>query len=85
MHSTPDEVRQITFTSAIELEPNGAEIAQRLQALDATLPVVLFTGHGDAESADLADSTVAEAVIQKPFDRELLLATLERLIGAASS
>src|SRR6185295_7962975 len=45
------------------------------------LPVVLMTGHGDVETAVQAIRAGAYDFIEKPFDRERLVATLQRAVG----
>jgi DNA-binding NtrC family response regulator len=63
----------------------GLDLLGRLQALDATLPVVVMTAWGTVEGAVEAMRRGARDYIQKPWDNQRLLQTLRTQIelGAA--
>lgn len=56
---------------------DGMEVLRRCQAMDADLPVIIITGHGDVETAVRALKNGALDFLQKPFSREDLLAALD--------
>ena len=57
---------------------SGLQLLAQVMAIDADLPVVLVTGHGDVEMAVEAMRAGAYDFIEKPFASERLLATVRR-------
>ena len=57
---------------------SGLELLQRLLLVDAELPVVVVTGHGDVEMAVAAMRAGAYDFVAKPFDTEHLIAIAGR-------
>jgi two-component system C4-dicarboxylate transport response regulator DctD len=57
---------------------DGFELLETLQKLDADLPVILITGHGDVQMALSAIRSGAYDFIEKPFRREHLLEVVKR-------
>src|SRR6266404_3472404 len=60
---------------------DGIELLQQLLALDSSIIVILLTAHGTIDSAKDALRRGAFDYLQKPFDRDLLLATIKRALG----
>src|SRR5919108_464594 len=60
---------------------DGIELLQHLLAFDSSIVVILLTAHGTIESAKEALRRGAFDYLQKPFDREALLATIKRALG----
>ncbi|KFE46721.1 sigma-54-dependent transcriptional regulator [Pseudomonas syringae] len=58
----------------------GLALLARLQALDADLPVILLTGHGDVPMAVDAMRDGAYDFLEKPFSPETLLSNLHRAL-----
>jgi len=58
----------------------GLALLARLQALDADLPVILLTGHGDVPMAVDAMRDGAYDFLEKPFSPETLLSSLRRAL-----
>jgi two-component system C4-dicarboxylate transport response regulator DctD len=58
----------------------GIELLSRLQELDADLPVILLTGHGDVPMAVDAMREGAYDFLEKPFSPETLLRNLRRAL-----
>ena len=54
----------------------GLDLLQRIQALDATLPVVVMTAYGSVEGAVAAMHQGARDYVEKPWDNARLIATL---------
>ncbi|EGF33855.1 putative response regulator of the c4-dicarboxylate transport two-component regulatory system transcription regulator protein [Oxalobacteraceae bacterium IMCC9480] len=57
---------------------SGLQLLAQVMAIDADLPVVVVTGHGDVEMAVEAMRAGAYDFIEKPFAAERLLATVRR-------
>jgi two-component system response regulator FixJ len=55
---------------------DGLELQRRLRELDAALPVIVMTGHGDVPLAVEALKAGAIDFIEKPFDDEVLLSAI---------
>ncbi len=58
----------------------GLALLNRLQQLDADLPVILLTGHGDVPMAVEAMRAGAYDFLEKPFSPEALLGSLRRAL-----
>lgn len=64
---------------------NGLDLQQKLATLRIVLPVILITGHGDIPMAVAAMKAGAADFIEKPFADGVLLDSVRRALGAASS
>jgi DNA-binding NtrC family response regulator len=60
---------------------DGIELLQHLLTMDKSIVVILLTAHGTIESAKEALRRGAFDYLQKPFDRDALLATIRRALG----
>jgi len=58
----------------------GLELLSKVQALDADLPLILLTGHGDVPMAVEAMRDGAYDFLEKPFSPETLLSSLRRAL-----
>ncbi len=56
---------------------DGLEVQQALQENGVSLPVIIMTGHGDISLAVRAMKAGAVDFIEKPFEKDALLASLE--------
>ena len=56
---------------------DGLEVQQALQANGVSLPVIIMTGHGDVSLAVKAMKAGAVDFIEKPFEKQALLASLD--------
>lgn len=59
---------------------SGLELLAELQTLDADLPVILLTGHGDVPMAVEAMRDGAYDFLEKPFTPQTLLGSLRRAL-----
>jgi two-component system response regulator FixJ len=59
----------------------GLEVQVALDRLGCTLPVVVMTGQGDVPTAIRAMKASAVDFLEKPFDEEVLLETVELALG----
>ena len=63
---------------------SGTEWLPQIRTIDAELPVVLFTGHGDIAMAVRAMREGAYDFIEKPFTSERLVATVRHAVERRS-
>ena len=57
---------------------DGLEVQQRLNDLGISLPVIVLTGHGDVEVAVKAMKAGAVDFVEKPYEKQTLIAALTR-------
>lgn len=62
---------------------SGLEVQQRLQTERPDLPVIIFTGHGDVTMAVQAMRVGAVDFIEKPFEEDVLLASVQNALSLA--
>ena len=62
---------------------SGLQMQQALGLNAPQLPVIIITAHGDIDAARQAFKASAVDFFEKPFDEELLIAAIERALGAA--
>ena len=60
---------------------DGLELFQRIQAIDADIPVILVTGHGDVAMAVQALKQGAYDFITKPFAMDAMVQSLTRAVN----
>ena len=60
---------------------SGIDLLRRLKELNVTMPVIVITGHGDVQLAVEAMKIGAVDFIEKPFDDEVLLASIRAALG----
>ena len=65
-------------------EINGLELQARLNELGICLPVIVMTGRGDVATAVRAMKAGAVEFVEKPFDDDLLLMTIETALAAGA-
>jgi DNA-binding NtrC family response regulator len=66
----------LNYTRDTTSGQEGLDLLPRVQALDATLPVIVMTAWGSVDSAVEAMRRGARDYVEKPWDNERLLATL---------
>jgi two-component system, NtrC family, nitrogen regulation response regulator NtrX len=63
---------------------DGLELLDLVKTLDADLPVIMISGHGNIETAVSAIKRGAYEFIEKPFKSDRLLLCVERALEAAN-
>ncbi len=63
---------------------DGLELLDIVKELDADLPVIMISGHGNIETAVSAIKRGAYEFLEKPFKSDRLLLVIERALEAAS-
>jgi CheY-like chemotaxis protein len=61
----------------------GLTLARRLREIRADIPVILYSGHGDAVAETEISAARLCAVMRKPIDPVLLSQTLARCLAGA--
>jgi len=64
---------------------SGMELQARLRALGIFLPVIFITGHGDIQMSVAAMKAGAVDFLEKPFDNQELLQSINEAIHKAAS
>ena len=60
---------------------SGVDLLRQLKARGLTMPVIVITGHGDIQLAVEAMKIGAADFLEKPFDDEILLASIRSALG----
>jgi len=60
---------------------SGVDLLRQLKASGSTMPVIVITGHGDIQLAVEAMKMGASDFLEKPFDDEVLLASVKSALG----
>jgi two-component system response regulator FixJ len=63
---------------------SGLELQRELVDRGSTVPLILITGHGDIEMAVAAIKAGAHDFLEKPFDEQRLLASIEDAVSRHS-
>ena len=61
---------------------NGLEVLRKIRRIDGNAKVIVVTGHGSDESAEVAQRYGACAFVQKPFNNAEFLEILRSAIEA---
>src|SRR5882757_6507532 len=63
---------------------DGLELLDLVKTLDADLPVIMISGHGNIETAVSAIKRGAYEFLEKPFKSDRLILVVERALEAAN-
>jgi two-component system response regulator FixJ len=63
---------------------DGVELLRRLRQIDAMLPAIVISGHGDVHMAVEAMKNGALDFIEKPFSEEVLINSITRAVAHAA-
>lgn len=64
---------------------DGVELQRQLKAKGSTLPVIVMTGHGDIALAVEAMKAGAVDFLEKPFDDEVMIASIKTALARRAS
>jgi two-component system response regulator FixJ len=78
----PDVRPGCVITDVRMPEMSGQELVARLAAINARMPVIMITGHGDIPMAVEAMRSGVVDFIEKPFSEGRILDALKRALGA---
>ncbi|WP_419785237.1 sigma-54-dependent transcriptional regulator [Pseudodesulfovibrio sp.] len=78
-HITP-EFEGIVLSDVKMPGMDGLELQKKVGEIDSSIPVVLFTGHGDIAMAVRAIQDGAYDFVEKPFDPEQIIETVKRAL-----
>ncbi|HXW49713.1 MAG TPA: response regulator FixJ [Xanthobacteraceae bacterium] len=76
LDSLPDQSLSCVITDVRMPEVSGIDLLRRLKELKISVPVIVITGHGDVALAVEAMKIGAADFFEKPFDDDLLLASV---------
>ncbi|HXX51448.1 MAG TPA: response regulator FixJ [Xanthobacteraceae bacterium] len=76
LDSLPDQSLSCIITDVRMPDISGIDLLRRLKELKIAIPVIVITGHGDVALAVEAMKIGAADFFEKPFDDDLLLASV---------
>ncbi len=62
----------------------GIEVLKKIKMIDASIGVIMITGHGDIENAIEAQQIGAYDYVSKPFDIKFLASLLKRYLKSVN-
>jgi two-component system, LuxR family, response regulator FixJ len=77
LDALPDPSLSCVITDVRMPDLSGIDLLRRLKELKIVVPVIVITGHGDVALAVEAMKIGAVDFLEKPFDDEILLASVE--------
>jgi two-component system response regulator FixJ len=77
LDTLPDPALSCVITDVRMPGISGIDLLRRMKELKITVPVIVITGHGDVALAVEAMKIGAVDFLEKPFDDEVLLASVE--------
>jgi two-component system KDP operon response regulator KdpE len=80
--SIEDQVPELVLLDVVMPGVDGWEMLQRMQERYGSIPVIMFSGQVDANSADDAEQRGARGFVGKPFDPQQLIERAKQLVPA---
>jgi two-component system response regulator FixJ len=77
LDALPDPSLSCVITDVRMPDMNGIDLLRRLKEIKVSAPVIVITGHGDVALAVEAMKIGAIDFLEKPFDDEVLLSSVE--------
>jgi two-component system, LuxR family, response regulator FixJ len=85
LDALPDAHASCVITDVRMPEMSGIDLLRRLKELKIDVPVIVITGHGDVPLAVEAMKVGASDFLEKPFDDEVLLASVRSALKRQDS
>lgn len=85
LHIAPQISNGCLITDLRMPDIDGVELLRRLKAVDAMLPAIVVTGHGDVQMAVEAMKNGAIDFIEKPFSDDVIIESITRAANAAAN
>lgn len=82
LQALEDQAPQLVLLDVVMPGIDGWQMLQRMQERHGSIPVIMFSGQVDADSADDAAKRGANGFIGKPFDPQQLIERAKQLVPA---
>jgi excisionase family DNA binding protein len=83
LEALEDQAPQLVLLDVVMPGVDGWQMLQRMQERHGSIPVIMFSGKVDEQSAADAEQRGARAFVGKPFDPQQLIERAKQLVPAA--
>jgi DNA-binding NtrC family response regulator len=77
-----DQAPELVLLDVVMPGVDGWQMLQRMQERHGSIPVIMFSGQVDAQSASEAEQRGARGFVGKPFDPQQLIERAKQLVPA---
>jgi CheY-like chemotaxis protein len=77
-----DQAPELVLLDVVMPGVDGWQMLQRMQERHGSIPVIMFSGQVDAQSAQTAEQAGARGFVGKPFDPQQLIERAKQLVPA---
>src|SRR4029450_11344919 len=81
LNAMPEDAAGCVVTDVRMPGVSGVDLLRQLKARGSTMPVIVITGHGDIQLAVGGMKSGGADFLEKPFDDEVLLASVKSALG----
>jgi excisionase family DNA binding protein len=82
LEAIEDQAPELVLLDVVMPGVDGWQMLQRMQERHGSIPVIMFSGQVDANSASEAEQRGARAFVGKPFDPQQLIERAKQLVPA---
>ncbi len=82
LEAIEDQAPELVLLDVVMPGVDGWQMLQRMQERHGSIPVIMFSGQVDANSASEAEERGARAFVGKPFDPQQLIERAKQLVPA---